>query len=641
MRKGSRWHMNRNLYRVLSVTACLLMLAVFLAVALTYTHPMYNKVYDLSLRWPGETMPDNWSYDQKGWTVFTQEGSAVTQLVPDGYGRFSGLSYPGQIFYFSRTLAENLDAPTLRLDAGGSGVAVFLDGELLYSDELAPESRIGSLTLSVPDRERLEPVVVTLPMDYRGKTLTIAQASGPDGGTLASPCSAALYCACVYDSGLISESFQVALPAAFLFLTGIFLLGFFLWQVFHDRGDIGLVCAAAAAFLWMTSRMAQASFAHTFFDWLPENIIWLCRDLSHNALLAFLATRCSGKRAAAMGVLTGLQGLSTAVCGSFLFLGRNPLAARPTVLGLLSLLAALGLGVLEWRQENSRFFRLFSLLMAGGSGIYAAVVCLLPGLRHEFLRQTFLTLPAYFVHRLSFLMMAAAIIAGVAAGLRRELDRRIEAKLLEQRRALAQAAYESMRKHQEHVMILRHDIMKHLRLLRLMTGERYVADYLDEIIGENETIRPIVQSGNEMLDIILNGRLAAAVDAGVKIDLVRTQAPAVLPLSSMELCALFVNVMDNAVAAAKVSKTDPPYIRLDLHVKGGFFVFSCKNSVSWDQRPKLDQADSLLQHGLGLKIIRRISQRYGDLMETERGSDYYKVIIAIPLAGNEDHQPSK
>ena len=39
---------------------------------------------------------------------------------------------------------------------------------------------------------------------------------------------------------------------------------------------------------------------------------------------------------------------------------------------------------------------------------------------------------------------------------------------------------------------------------------------------------------------------------------------------------------------------------------------------------------------MGLKIIRQISERYGDLMETERGTDDYKVMLAIPL-----DQPSK
>ena len=73
---------------------------------------------------------------------------------------------------------------------------------------------------------------------------------------------------------------------------------------------------------------------------------------------------------------------------------------------------------------------------------------------------------------------------------------------------------------------------------------------MDELIGENEKIRPVVQSGNEMLDVILNGKLSAAADAGIAVELVRTQAPDKLPLTNAELCSLMLNLLDNAVEAA-------------------------------------------------------------------------------------------
>lgn len=40
----------------------------------------------------------------------------------------------GRTFYFSRVLSEDVDSPTLRLDATISSVAVFLDGALIYTD---------------------------------------------------------------------------------------------------------------------------------------------------------------------------------------------------------------------------------------------------------------------------------------------------------------------------------------------------------------------------------------------------------------------------------------------------------------------------------------------------------------------------
>lgn len=639
--------MKRRVNRILTITVCLVMCAVFSGVLLVYTRPMDDKIYDLSLTWEGEAIPDDWVYDQKGWSVFTQEGDTVMELVPDGYGGFSGLSYPGQTFYFSRTLTEDLDAPTLRLAAVNRGIAVFLDGEMLYTDCFGEDCRIGQLSLPMLEWDRIEPVVVTLPADYRGKTLTIAQATSPYGSELQSdelrvwPCSAVLYCGYAYESGLISESFRAALPATGLFVMGMFLMGFFVWQVFHGRADIALLCAAMVSFLWMTSRMALTSFAYNFFGVLPIDVVLLCRDISRTALLAFLASRCTGKRRLVLGILTVLQLAASILyvvpqlAGFYFF----DLSAYLDCFGLLSLLTALAMGFLEWRREDSFFYGLFCSFAAAGILIYLTIICIMPAARPDV--QRFYGLVGYLRVLLTSLMMAVGIIAGGTVGIRRELERRIEAGLLAQRQSLAQASYESMRKHQEQVMVLRHDMAKHFRLLRQMTGERSVADYLDEIIGENEKIRSVIQSGNEMLDIILNGKLTAAADAGIKIELVRMQAPAKLPLSSRELCSLFMNIMDNAVTAALKSGAEPPYILLDLHVKGDFFVFSCKNSAAWDLPGHTEKNDSMGEHGLGLKIIHNITQRYGDLMETERGDDSYKVILAIPLSAPDAGQVTR
>ena len=129
---------------ILTLTLCLM----FGVLLLNCMKPMEDRAYDLSLMsWEGEGVPEGWVYDQKGWTVFTQEGDAVTELDPDGFGGFDRLDELGQTFYFSSTLSEDVDSPTLRLDATISSVAVFLDGALIYTDCPELNNRIGDLRL--------------------------------------------------------------------------------------------------------------------------------------------------------------------------------------------------------------------------------------------------------------------------------------------------------------------------------------------------------------------------------------------------------------------------------------------------------------------------------------------------------------
>lgn len=521
-----------------------------------------------------------------------------------------------------------------------SALAVFLDGEMLYTDCPEADNRIGYLALSAPECQRTQPVAVTLPGDYLGKTLTVAQGGFPygtegEGYIRAVPVS--LSWGYAYESELIAESFRVAIPAAALFLMEVSLLVLFCWQVFHGRGDIGLVCAAMAAVLWMTSWLALTSFAYAYFGDLTMDAVMLCRDLSRGALLAFLTSRSTAWRRVVLGILTGVNTAQAVLYSLFQMMDWDSASNRIGGLRtletaeLLSLLAALALGYVEWRRDRGLFHGLFVWLTAAGIAGFGAAACVMPQLRRGTAVRFGQDDVQAILQPLTFLMMATAIIAATTVAVRRELERRTEARLLAHQQDLAQANYETMRAHQEQVMILRHDMAKHLRMLRQMTGEPQVAAYLDELIGENEKIRPVLQSGNEMLDIILNSKITEAMELGIHVEVIRVEAPEKLPLSGMELCSMFVNLMDNAIAGAGSSGAEKPYIRLDLHIKSGFFVFSCKNSAAkgWEAQQTLP--DEVPRHGLGLKIIRHISQRYGDLMEAERSEDYYKVMVVLPV----------
>lgn len=72
-----------------AVAIALAISAAFTIALLVYTQPMEEASYNLSLRWEGEAIPEDWSYDDKGWTAFTQENDIVTKLHPDGFGGFS------------------------------------------------------------------------------------------------------------------------------------------------------------------------------------------------------------------------------------------------------------------------------------------------------------------------------------------------------------------------------------------------------------------------------------------------------------------------------------------------------------------------------------------------------------------------
>lgn len=611
--------------------AALLALALcvgFGRILTAYYQPMDSAAYDLSLGWEGEAVPDDWVYDQKGWAVFTQEGDAVTELTADGFGGFTGLSEPGQTFYFSRVLSEEVDSPTLRLDGADRTFAVFLDGTLIYTNCPELDNRMGFLRLPMLGWYRDEPLLIALPLDCAGKTLTIAQSTDltfEESRGRVWPCAVTLYCGYAYESSLISESFQAAIPAALAFAAGLALLALFLRQAFQRRLDPGTLCGALAAFSYLTARIAQPSFAYLYFGITPVDPGLLCRYLTLLALLIMLLWKLSGWRRIVLGIVTA----ATAVLALVDLILAAQARASIALMGWFALLGAAGLalavafGFWEWNRRRW-FFRPFCLLALVGIVVYVIPTVLRVN------PDTWT--PAVVLWPLMGVSMAAAFLSAVTEWGHEEVARRTEARLLAQRDELAQSSYEALRRQNEQVMLLRHDMMKHFRLLRQTTADEKTAAYLDELIGENEKIRPVVQSGNGMLDVILNGKLSAAEDAGIAVEIARMQAPEKLPLSDAELCALVMNIMDNALEAAVAPGVARRYIKLDLHIRNSFFVFICENGATPDWIHK----KTAPERGLGLKVIRQIVERHGNLSRTEHGDGYYRVTVALPL-----HQPLK
>ena len=593
------------------------------ALLLKCMKPMEDRAYDLSLVWAGEAIPEGWVYDQKGWAVFTQEGDTVTGLAPNGFGGFDRLDELGQTFYFSRVLSEDVDSPTLRLDTGNSTVTVFLDGAVLYTDCPELDNRIGYLRLPTLERYREEPVLVTLPQNYAGKTLTVAQSSDPFGGELQEPvmtvwpCAVTLYCGYAYESALVAESFQAAVPAALAFAAGTLLLTLFTAQTFRGKPDFGTLCGALLAFFWLARRLDLSLLPNVPLGPLPVDAAGLARELSLTLLLVFLAFRLTERRRVAICLCAGVQGITVAVYVAMQIMGQLTLylVLALSAISLAGLVAALVCGVLEWKRNW--FFHCFCPLTAAGAITWAA----LGYWRFDGHSSGMLLWP------LAGIMTAAALVTALAEAVRRETARRTEARLLAQRNELAQDSYKALRRQNEQVMMLRHDMMKHFQVLRQTVTDEKSAAYLDELIGENEKIRPVVQSGNEMLDVILNSKLSAAADAGIAVEIARMKAPDKLPLTDAELCSLMMNLLDNAVEGASAPGVERPYIKLDFSVKEHFFAISCKNSTTMEHIQK----ETAPGRGLGLKIIKQIVARYDDLLETEYGTDYYSVKLAIPL----------
>lgn len=631
--------MKRKIYTGLAALVTLLLLITFGTMLTIYTKPMEDISLDLSLSSADnaeEVAPED--FDNKGWTVYTQEGELKSLLEPDGFGGYLGIE-PGQTLYFSRVLEEDLDSPTLQLSPADRKFSVWLDNALIYTDCPELENKIGHVTLPMNDWDRSDKILISLPLDYYGKTLTIAQSTPAfteASSIRAYPTDVILYCGYAYESSLISESFTTAFSASIFFVFGLILLIAMVWNL-----DIRLLLLALVPFLWMIHSLQNTSFFYTYFG-TTENSIFSALDIvSTGIVLLFLALRTGKYRKLQLGIT--LAYILSVIVYIVILLKNDGIAYGDTFanffiygvphwLGFISFVS-LFLGTFcFWHKENS-FYQIFrflgTILVVGYWGIL--LVTDSQATLHQLVLSAIDQNISYIFYRTSWAITAATLLTSIVDALQTQVNRRMEKRLLEKQKELTLASYENLRRQHEEIMMIRHDMMNHFHTLNDLSTEDQVKSYLEEIIGQNQNVRPIIQSGNQMLDIILNNKLSTAMDAGIKVEIVKVSAPAKLPVTDADLCSLMMNIMDNAISAASSAKVETPYIRLDIHEKNDYLTIVCENSANSSEIKKEAKKETVQKHGLGLKIIRGITKRYQGLFENKFSKNSYKIQIAIPL----------
>ena len=630
--------MKKKIRKYLTAPLALFLCLLFSAILMMYASPMEDVSLNLSLMVEDSLDYNPADFDNKGWDVYIQEGNTKTELIPDGLGGYSGLEL-GQTFYFSRVMTENLDAPTLQLGTVNRTFSVWLNDTLIYTDCSELDNRIGYLKLPMNEWERLEPIIISLPADYQGKTLTIAQSFPEYTETYsvkAFPASVNLYCGYAYESGLISETFITAIVSLAMFLLGILLL-----IAFVRNNDWSLLCLAMVAFTRMSLLLINTTFFWKYYEVSENSIESILPLISSLALLLFLTMR-AGKYRRIVWIIVGAYALSVIAYGIYIinlsaiavddFFGAFIVGKLPFWLAFISIVTILVMGAC-WRKENW-FYRTFTLLAFAGIAIYWFLSIFF--IEKEIVwQQIMVTLKSgqitYIYYHTLPAVIVAAIITAIIEFMKNEIHRRMEQQLIDEHREMEQITYHSMYKQHEEVMKIRHDMIGHLEMIRSMTEKEETNAYINELIGQNKRIRPIVHTGNEVLDIILNSKLSTAIDEGIDIEILRSSAPEKLAISDVDLSSLIINILSNAITAASSAGTKQPFIKVDIHVKGSWLSFTCENSADITQIEKSHKKETLPKHGLGLKIIQNIAEQYHGLYDTEYGIDFYKVRVILPL----------
>ena len=180
----------------------------------------------------------------------------------------------------------------------------------------------------------------------------------------------------------------------------------------------------------------------------------------------------------------------------------------------------------------------------------------------------------------------------------------------------------------------KHDLKNHLTVVGgyLEAGENEVCkEYLEKLTQTVDSMGNLIRSGNEMLDYLINAKLARAKD--IKVLLNGSAAP-LAHIDPVDLSCIVGNILDNAIEAQEDVPKERKQIELRFAQHSGCAVILCKNTVNGRvlQNGKLKKTakSDPESHGLGHQIVEASVKKYGGWVNYFEEDGVFGVQITIP-----------
>ena len=194
--------------------------------------------------------------------------------------------------------------------------------------------------------------------------------------------------------------------------------------------------------------------------------------------------------------------------------------------------------------------------------------------------------------------------------------------------------YEDIIRQSEQIRKLRHDYKNNFLVIRSLITDNNT-DKAIEIINKDieqiNTARSHIQTNNEVVNAIVNTKMSAALAKGIKVSFISISDFG--GIDDFDLCNLISNMFDNAITA--VENCEKKFIDTEISQRDGFYTVKMSNSIQrsvLDQNPELNTTkDDKSSHGLGMKIIKDIADRYSGELDYYEENETFYVLVRLAL----------
>ncbi|CEN77189.1 sensor histidine kinase virs [[Clostridium] sordellii] len=213
-----------------------------------------------------------------------------------------------------------------------------------------------------------------------------------------------------------------------------------------------------------------------------------------------------------------------------------------------------------------------------------------------------------------------------------------EENLLKEKIDMQYNYYLNLQESQNKVKRLYHDMSNHIMCIKTMSSEQEdLNNYIDGINKDLNEFKEIYNTGNMILDIILNEKQAKCNENGISLycDISFSKCNFV---EMTDVCSIFSNILDNAIEACNKMNNDEKYIKIRGTVVKSYYVIRCENSkinkIKIKNNKIITSKKDKFIHGIGLKSVKSSLKKYDGELEIEDFESEFLLQIYIPINKN-------
>jgi len=194
--------------------------------------------------------------------------------------------------------------------------------------------------------------------------------------------------------------------------------------------------------------------------------------------------------------------------------------------------------------------------------------------------------------------------------------------------------YHSISEERERQKAQAHDHLNHLNVVLNLAREGNNVNeikYLEELIGNETECIDIIDTGNPVINAVLNIKYKEAQDKGIMFPIVADDLSN-LPIKCSNLVTILSNILDNAIEAVK--DLDNKKIQMRITRSDDLLSIDSSNpykGVIPDVKHRFTTKKAKQYHGFGLSNIRHAVEDSGGVCYIDTRNNEFHIVISIPV----------